>query len=170
METKLRKKVLVLTALVLAGGLSILGVLRWRHGRDVLQKQELLHQKVTVKIGAYPTLQAEQKASLQRLALELDKHPQANAVRILAGKSPWRQQGVMGFIRVYKPNQTHDVFWYDDRFFTPEISIVPGKVQGIHAMQLISEEPIHLAARAGSKADGVFQCDARLRKQLGQAR
>lgn len=169
MDTRLRRKIAVFTTLVLAGGLAALGILRWRHGRDAVYQQELLRQTVIVNIGVYPTLQAEQKASLQRLALELDEHPQANAVRILAGKSLWRQRGVMGFIRASKPSQIHTVFWYDDRFSSPDISIAPGKVQGIHAMQLISEEPIHLVAHGSSKADDVLKCDVRLRKHMGQA-
>lgn len=74
----------------------------------------------------------------------------------------------MGFIRADKVSQNHNIFWYDDRFSSPEISIVLGKSQGINAMQLISEEPIHLAAHAKSKADGVFQYDAQLRKHIGQ--
>jgi len=119
---------------------------------------------MTVDVGAYPNLQSEQQASLQRLSFELHQHPEMNAVEITAGRSAWRH-GVMGFIRIYPGN--NNLFWYDNRFSTPNFGIVKGKIQGISAYSLVSEEPIHVTARHTGKSEDVSDYNAHLRVQSG---
>lgn len=123
-----------------------------------------IDRKVVVDIGAYPNLKAEQQAALQRLSLELHQHPRANAVRIVAGKSAWRE-GVMGFVRV--SSNGNNLFWYDDRFSSPVIGYVKGRLQGIGVEDLVSEEPIHEAARGGGTFVDVDRYNNHLRALLG---
>ncbi len=118
---------------------------------------------VTVDIGPYATQQAEERAALQRLSLELTRHPEAQSVRILAGYSPWRR-GVMGFARVSRYGQ-RNVFWMDNRFTSAAFD--PKSGQGIHATVIFSEEPIHAAAHHSATFMEVDRYDERLRAERG---
>ena len=160
MNTKLKGVVACSIVISLTSGAAVFLYLNL-HTRGT----KIVDRKITVDIGPFPNLPAEQRASLRRLSLELRRHPEAKAVRILAGKSAWRQ-GVMGYIRTSHEGNTR-VFWYDDRFSSPVIGYVGGKLQGIGAEVLVSEEPIEVTAQRSGSVRDVERYNDRLRVQTG---
>ena len=156
----MKLKSLLFLTVAIAVGAAVLGSLHYRKPPLVSANR-----KVIVDIGAYPTVQAEQRVALQRLSAELGQHPEANAVRITAGKSSWRQ-GVMGFIRSSSPGNKN-LFWYDDRFSSPNFGYVNGRQQGIGVVGLVSEKPIHVVAQRSGTAFDVLSYNQQLRVQLG---
>lgn len=142
---KKRKGLLFCTLAMLLGALAL----------GYAREQQLA--TVTVDIGPFPTQQAEERAALQRLSLELTRHPEAKSVRIVAGPSRWRQ-GVMGFARISRYGQKN-IFWMDTRFSSPVINLKAG----IQATVTVSEEPIHMAARHSATFNDAEQYDEQLR-------
>ena len=116
-------------------------------------------QTLVVDVGPYKSQQVEEKAAVQRLSLELTRHPEVNSIRIVASPSPWRQ-GVMGFIRNGQGVQKN-IFWMDDRFSSAAFD-VKSRI-GIHAEILVSEEPIHEAANHLATFDDVNYYNEQLR-------
>ena len=116
-------------------------------------------QELVVDIGSYKSQQAEEKAAVQQLSLELARHPEVNFIRILAGTTPWRQD-VVGFVRNGRGGQKN-IFWLDDRSSNAAFNIKSGT--GIRAEVLVSEEPIHKAAHHLSTFDDVNYYNEQLR-------
>ncbi len=116
-------------------------------------------QKLIVNIGSYESQQAEEKAAVQRLSLELAKHPKVNSIRILVGTAPG-SRGVIGFVRK-GPGGQKNIFWIDNRSSSAAFNINSGI--GIRAEVLVSEEPIHEAAHHLSTFDDVNNYNDQLR-------
>ncbi len=149
LDTRLNKLIVLFALVMLVGGPWL-----FQYLRPVPPPKVDVSPPLTVDIGAYPNLLAEQRASLQRLSRELSQHPEASGVRILAGPSTWRH-GVMGYMRAARLPQYKQAFWFDDRFSSPDFGIVKGKFQGISVLILSTEEEIHAVARKNGVAEDV---------------
>jgi hypothetical protein len=151
MKTDMKKRILSLCALAAFACILYLVYVK-------IQQRQI----VTIDIGRYTSPQAEEKAALHRLSVELIKHPEAKSIQIVAGPSPWRQ-GIMGFTRINQDGN-QNIFWMDNRFFSavfdPKLHI------GIHATVLSSEEPIHEAASHLATFQDVTDYDEQLKKKL----
>ena len=116
-------------------------------------------QTLIIDIGSQKSQQAEERAAVQRLSVELTKHPGVRSVRILAGPARWRQ-GVLGFVRINQYKQKN-VLWMDNRFSSAGYDVKSGT--GIRAEVLASEEPIHEAAHHLSTFNNVNYYNEQLR-------
>jgi len=155
MKTIPREQLLLSCALVLSAGALLFGSVRSQ------QRQTL-----TADIGRRATPQAEERDALQRLSLELTKHPEAKSIQIRAGRDPWRQ-ATMGFIRVDQCGRKN-ILWMDNRFSSAAFK--PNAGVGIRETVTISEEPIHAAAHHLSTYSDANRYDDQLREARAAGR
>ncbi len=150
MKTPPKKGAMLVGVAALLAGAVLFGYMKYQ------QMQVLI-----VNIGSYKSQQAEEIAAIQRLSMELTKHPEVKSVRILAGDSRWHQ-GVMGFVRSNRDGQKN-IFWMDNRFSSAAFNVRSGV--GIRAEVLVSEEPIHESASRFSTFDDVDYYNEQLRSR-----
>ena len=146
----LRERAILFCILAVTAGTLFLGYAKYHSSQELV-----------VDIGSYKSQQAEERAAVQRLSLELTRHPEMKSIRVVAGPTSWRQ-GVIGFVRNGRGGQKN-IFWMDNRFSSAAFDVRLGT--GIHAEILVSEEPIHEAAHHLSTFDDVDYFNEQLRSR-----